>query len=53
MPSPCLGSGFEESRLERIVLKDIDGAALELLIDYVYTADITVTEDNVQVTTSK
>ena len=31
------------------MLQDIDGAALELVIDYVYTADITVTEDNVQV----
>ncbi|KAF2368914.1 BTB/Kelch-associated [Trinorchestia longiramus] len=42
-------TSFEESRQERIVLREIDGAALELIIDYVYTADISVTEENVQV----
>ncbi|CAL4174371.1 unnamed protein product, partial [Meganyctiphanes norvegica] len=41
--------GFEESRQDRIVLQDIDGNALQLLIDYVYTAEVLVTEDNVQV----
>lgn len=42
-------TGFEESRQDRIVLQDIDGGALQLLIDYVYTAEVLVTEENVQV----
>lgn len=41
--------GFEESRQDRIVLQGIDGSALQLLIDYVYTAEVLVTEENVQV----
>ncbi|XP_063588131.1 ring canal kelch homolog [Penaeus indicus] len=42
-------TSFEESRQDRIVLQDIDGSALQLLIDYVYTAEVLVTEENVQV----
>ncbi|XP_064120222.1 ring canal kelch homolog [Macrobrachium nipponense] len=42
-------TSFEESRQDRIVLQDIDGNALQLLIDYVYTAEVLVTEENVQV----
>lgn len=45
----AFSSGFEESRQDRIVLQDIDGSALQLLIDYVYTAEVLVTEENVQV----
>ena len=41
--------GFEESRQDRIILQDIDGGALQLLIDYVYSAEVLVTEENVQV----
>lgn len=37
-----------ESREERISLQDVDGSALTLLIDYMYTSEIKVTEDNVQ-----
>lgn len=40
---------FEERKHDRVALKDIDGLALELLIEYVYTGKIHVTEDNVQV----
>lgn len=40
---------FEEKKLDRIVLKDIDGLALDLLMEYVYTGKIHVTEENVQV----
>lgn len=40
---------FEESNQTRIVLQDIDPRALSLLLDYVYTAEIQVNEDNVQV----
>lgn len=42
-------TSFEESRQERIVLQGVDPYALQLLIDYVYTAEIHVTEENVQV----
>ena len=42
-------SCFEESHQNRIVLQDIDPKALSLLLDYVYTSEIQVNEDNVQV----
>uniref|UniRef100_A0A0A9YYK4 Kelch-like protein diablo n=2 Tax=Lygus hesperus TaxID=30085 RepID=A0A0A9YYK4_LYGHE len=42
-------TSFEESRQERIVLQGVDPYALQLLIEYVYTAEVHVTEDNVQV----
>ncbi|XP_013792165.2 ring canal kelch homolog, partial [Limulus polyphemus] len=42
-------TGFTESKAERITLQGIDGQALQLLIDYVYSAEVEVTEDNVQV----
>ncbi|GAB6019594.1 hypothetical protein CHUAL_014002 [Chamberlinius hualienensis] len=41
-------TSFEESKADRITLQGIDGNALLLLIDYVYTAEILVTEENVQ-----
>lgn len=42
-------SCFEESHQNKIVLQDVDPKALSLLLDYVYTAEIQVNEDNVQV----
>ncbi|KAL1115636.1 hypothetical protein AAG570_005926 [Ranatra chinensis] len=42
-------TSFEESRQERIVLQGVDSYSLQLLIDYVYTSEVHVTEDNVQV----
>uniref|UniRef100_A0A1B6DS04 Kelch-like protein diablo n=1 Tax=Clastoptera arizonana TaxID=38151 RepID=A0A1B6DS04_9HEMI len=41
-------TSFEESKLDRIVLKSIDSQALKLLIEYVYTSEVHVTEENVQ-----
>lgn len=41
-------TGFTESRANKITLQGLDGTALSLLIDYVYSAEIQVTEDNVQ-----
>lgn len=41
-------NSFEESKQDRITLKQVDHQALSLLVDYVYTAEILVTEDNVQ-----
>lgn len=42
-------TGFEESRQDRITLQGVDFNALQLLIDYVYTSLVDVTEENVQV----
>ncbi|XP_046673148.1 LOW QUALITY PROTEIN: ring canal kelch homolog [Homalodisca vitripennis] len=42
-------TSFEESKQERIVLQGIDPQALQLLIDYVYSSEVHVTEENVQV----
>uniref|UniRef100_A0A8C2GMH4 Kelch-like family member 2 n=1 Tax=Cyprinus carpio TaxID=7962 RepID=A0A8C2GMH4_CYPCA len=38
-----------ESRQKKVRIKEIDGWTLGMLIDYVYTAEIQVTEENVQV----
>ena len=38
-----------ESKAERVILQEIDGKTLAQLIDFVYTAEIQVTEENVQV----
>lgn len=43
------GSDFEESRQDRITVQGVDFHALELLIDYVYTSYVDVTEENVQI----
>jgi len=40
-----------ESRAKRVRIKEMDGWTLGLLVDYIYTAEIQVTEDNVQVNT--
>lgn len=42
-------TSFEESARDRVTLQGVDYHALELLIDYVYTSQIQVTEQNVQV----
>ncbi|KAF7990310.1 hypothetical protein HCN44_000115 [Aphidius gifuensis] len=42
-------TSFEERDQQRIKLQGVDHAALELLVDYVYTAEVQVTEENVQV----
>lgn len=43
------GGDFEESRQDKITVQGVDYHALQLLIEYVYTAIVEVTEDNVQV----
>ncbi|XP_030047441.1 kelch-like protein 2 isoform X1 [Microcaecilia unicolor] len=40
---------MSESRAKRVRIKEVDGWTLKMLIDYVYTAEIQVTEENVQV----
>ncbi|EMP28903.1 Kelch-like protein 2, partial [Chelonia mydas] len=41
-------SEMSESRAKRVRIKEVDGWTLRMLIDYVYTAEIQVTEENVQ-----
>lgn len=38
-----------EKMQREVVLHDIDPAALQLLVDYSYTGEIHITEENVQV----
>lgn len=40
---------FEESRQKRIIIQEVDPKALRLLLDYVYTSEIKVNEQNVQI----
>lgn len=46
------GSDFEESHQDKITVQGVDFHALQLLVDYVYTSYVNVTEDNVQVGTA-
>ena len=41
-------TGFEEKNQERVKLLDIDPHALGVLVNYVYTSAVDVTEANVQ-----
>ncbi|XP_045476736.1 ring canal kelch homolog [Harmonia axyridis] len=41
-------NSFEESKQDRITLKEVDHQALVLLIEYAYTSEVLVTEENVQ-----
>lgn len=40
---------LSESRQNVVTLKEIDSTALEMLVEYVYVAEIDVSEENVQV----
>lgn len=42
-------TSFEESNKDLVVIKELDSTALVLLVDFIYTAQIMVTEENVQV----
>lgn len=42
-------NSFEESKQDRITLQGVDYQALLLLVEYVYTSEVQVTEENVQV----
>lgn len=38
-----------ERNRDKVTLYDVDSSALRQLIDYAYTGEITITEDNVQI----
>lgn len=42
-------TSFEESKQDRITLQGVDSYALQILVDYVYSSEVHVTEENVQV----
>lgn len=42
-------SDFDESHQDKITVQGVDFHALQLLVEYVYTSYVDVTEDNVQV----
>ena len=41
-------TGFTERDSSRVVLQGLDPEALQILVEYVYTSEVDVTEDNVQ-----
>lgn len=42
-------TSFEESNKDHVIIRELDSTALKLLVDFIYTAQIMVTEENVQV----
>jgi len=42
-------TSFEERNKDHIIIKKIDSTILQLLINYIYTGEIIVNEENVQV----
>lgn len=40
---------MSESRAHQVEIREVDGHTLRKLVDYIYTAEIEVSEDNVQV----
>lgn len=40
---------MSESKANQVEIREVDGLTLRKLVDYIYTAEIEVTEDNVQV----
>jgi len=42
-------TGFTERESNRVTLQGVDSQALQILVDYVYTSEVEVTEENVQV----
>lgn len=40
---------MSESKAHQVEIREVDGPTLRKLVDYIYTAEVEVTEDNVQV----
>lgn len=40
---------MSESQAKKVRIKEVDGWILKMIIEYIYTGEITVTEENVQV----
>lgn len=44
-------TNFKEKTEDCVIMKELDSTALELIIDYIYTGQIIITKENVQVKT--
>lgn len=42
-------TSFDESNKDVVNIRDFDSTALQLLVDYIYTGEILVSDKNVQV----
>jgi len=42
-------SNFNESKKDVVNIKELDSTVLQLLVDYIYTGQITISKENVQV----
>lgn len=42
-------TNFEESKKDHVILRELESSSLKLIIDFIYSGQIMVTEDNVQV----
>jgi len=42
-------TGFNESNIDHIHIRELDSTVLQLLINYIYTGEIIITEGNVKV----
>jgi len=42
-------SNFDESNKDLINIRELDSTILQLLVDYIYTGEIMITKENVQV----
>ncbi|CAI6369983.1 unnamed protein product [Macrosiphum euphorbiae] len=42
-------SNFDETNKDVVNIRQLDSVALQLLVDYIYTGEIIVTKENVQV----
>lgn len=42
-------TNFEERNKDHVVIREMDSTALKCLVDFIYTSQIMVTEENVQV----
>jgi len=42
-------TNFEEKNQDLVVIKQLDSSTLQLLIDFIYSEEIVVTEENVEV----
>jgi len=42
-------TGFNESNIDHIIIRELDSNALQLLMNYIYTGEIIITEVNVKV----
>jgi len=42
-------TGFNESNIDHIIIRELDSNVLQLLINYIYIGEIIITKDNVKV----